>query len=109
MIEKHFKLVRDEIAKIEWLIEQKEIESEYDEDCTFGIIGGCLSFRDGSIFHFKELFIDEVRRYRLHYMDMKNELISRWDNAPHHRALVTFPHHVHFSDGIKESASVGFV
>ena len=30
----------------------------------------------------------------------------RWDNAPHHREIRTFPHHVHTKDGVKESYSI---
>ena len=39
-------------------------------------------------------------------MDEQNNLISRWDTAPHHRDLKTFPYHVHLPDGVKESMQV---
>jgi len=26
-------------------------------------------------------------------------MISRWDNAPHHPNLITFPHHKHVESG----------
>jgi hypothetical protein len=32
-----------------------------------------------------------------------NELIIRWDNAPHHKHLATFPHHKHLPNTIEES------
>jgi hypothetical protein len=27
----------------------------------------------------------------------------RWDNAPHHQEIETFPHHMHTTDAIKKS------
>ena len=39
-------------------------------------------------------------------MDEGNNLISRWDTAPHHKDLKTFPYHVHLLDGVKESKRV---
>ncbi|MHA1673098.1 MAG: toxin-antitoxin system TumE family protein [Promethearchaeota archaeon] len=32
-------------------------------------------------------------------------LIIKWDNAPHHKELITFPHHKH-SPTVKESYSI---
>lgn len=37
----------------------------------------------------------EVTKYRHHWQDGNGVLIKRWDNAPHHRAIETFPHHLH--------------
>ncbi len=31
--------------------------------------------------------------YRYHYMDSKNTMIFRYDNAPHHPEVQSFPHH----------------
>jgi len=38
-----------------------------------------------------------VRRlkYRYHLQTLNGQLISRWDNAEHHRQVSTFPHHRH--------------
>lgn len=108
MIEKHFEFVREKITELEWLIDRKNIESEYDEESNIGIIGGSLTFRDNSLFHFKEVFVANVRRYRFHYMDSDNNMVVRWDNAPHHRNLKTFPHHVHFPDRVEENEEIEF-
>ena len=48
----------------------------------------------------------ENRHYRFHYMDERNNLILRWDTAPHHKELKTFPHHVHLPGSVKESVPV---
>jgi len=42
-------------------------------------------------------------------MDERNNLICRWDTAPHHKELKTFPYHVHLADGVKESRPVKLI
>lgn len=42
----------------------------------------------------------EVTRYRHHWQDSNGGLIKRWDNAPHHPEVDTFPHHLH--DGAED-------
>ena len=91
------------------MIERESIDTEYDEDADIGNIGGNIVFKDGSVLHFKEIFFEEKRQYRFHYMDERNNLISRWDNAPHHKELRTFPHHVHLPDGVKENKPVKLI
>jgi hypothetical protein len=33
--------------------------------------------------------------YRIHWQQEDGQLKRRWDNAPHHKEVLTFPHHVH--------------
>jgi Family of unknown function (DUF6516) len=33
--------------------------------------------------------------YRIHWQQGDGRLKRRWDNAPHHKEVSTFPHHVH--------------
>ena len=42
-------------------------------------------------------------------MDERNNLIYRWDTAPHYKNLKTFPYHVHLPDGVKESKQVTLI
>ncbi len=109
MIVRYFKKIKNRIEKLEWLIERVSIDTEYDEDADAGIIGGSITFKDGSIFHFKEVLLGENRHYRFHYMDERNNLIFRWDTAPHYKALKTFPYHVHLPDGVKESKRIALI
>lgn len=37
----------------------------------------------------------EVSKYSFHWQDRDGRLIARWDTAPHHPTLPTFPHHIH--------------
>ena len=106
---RYFKKVKNRIEKLEWLIKQVRIDTEYDEDADAGIIGGSIIFKDGSIFHFKEVLLGENRHYRFHYMDESNNLIFRWDTAPHYKDLKTFPYHIHLPDGVKESNRVTLI
>ncbi|HEW79302.1 MAG TPA: hypothetical protein ENH34_04985 [Phycisphaerales bacterium] len=34
-------------------------------------------------------------KYHFHWQDHDRQLIRRWDNAPHHPEIKTFPDHVH--------------
>lgn len=45
------------------------------------------------------IFLD----YRYHFQDSNNELIFRYDSAPHYRDLSTHPHHKHLPDTILPS------
>ncbi|MCA9967487.1 MAG: hypothetical protein KC423_24730 [Anaerolineales bacterium] len=38
--------------------------------------------------------------YSYHYQDANNNLIFRYDNAPHHPHIRTYPHHKHTTQGI---------
>ncbi|MBS1258136.1 MAG: hypothetical protein MAG551_01189 [Candidatus Scalindua arabica] len=106
---RYFEKIKKRIAKLEWLIERESIEIEYDEDADIGNIGGSIVFKDGSSLHFKEILLGKKIQYRFHYMDERNNLISRWDNAPHHKHLDTFPHHLHLPDGVKENKPVKLI
>ena len=61
----YFEKIKKRIAKLEWLIEQESIDTEYDEDADIGNIGGNIVFKDGSVLHFKEIFLGEKIQSRL--------------------------------------------
>ena len=59
---------------------------------------------DNSVLFIREYVDEEERNYSYHWQDSENNLILRWDNAPHHKNLTTYPHHKHYKDGrIEES------
>lgn len=37
----------------------------------------------------------EISKYRHHWQKASGEIVKRWDNAPHHPQVKTFPHHLH--------------
>ena len=66
-------------------------------------IRGAVLFTDASSLDLS-LFIQKtgrvlsVDKYRFHYMDRQGRMIFRYDNAPHHPDLTSFPHHKHISN-----------
>jgi hypothetical protein len=36
-----------------------------------------------------------VDKYRFHYRDQQGRMLFRYDNAPHHSDISSFPHHKH--------------
>jgi hypothetical protein len=63
-----------------------------------------VNFIDGSMLYIKDyLFLDGKRKYSYHWQDESGNLILRWDNAPHHEKISTFPHHRHLPDTIIDS------
>ncbi|MGH8056762.1 MAG: toxin-antitoxin system TumE family protein [Candidatus Entotheonellia bacterium] len=49
--------------------------------------------------------------YRIHWQSGNGRLKRRWDNAPHHAEVPTFPHHVHLdtAEGVAPSESMRIV
>jgi hypothetical protein len=63
-----------------------------------------IEFIDQSILYIKDyLFLDGSRKYSFHWQDHNGNLISRWDNSPHHDEISTFPHHRHLPGKIESS------
>ncbi|MBI5303673.1 MAG: hypothetical protein HY868_16170 [Chloroflexi bacterium] len=73
---------------------------EIDENECY--IKAVLKFVQGHVLHLAEYVVivnDQVVRtkYRYQLLDAGNKSIARWDNAPHHKDVATFPHHRHDS------------
>ena len=107
-------LITEYFQKIESRITEciPVIESSITKDqrsLHIGIIEGRLLFTDGSSLHFIE-FVDvkggvEIYKYAYHYQGDRGDMIFRYDMAPHHPEIPTFPHHKHTrSDRIIESS-----
>jgi hypothetical protein len=54
---------------------------------------------DGSILYVSEIMGDDWRDYSYHWQ-RDGRMLRRWDNAPHHKELPNFPHHVHDEDNV---------
>jgi hypothetical protein len=71
-------------------------------------IRGSLLLLNQSELHIAEYVVTEPPphrlKYRYHLQDRDGRLLSRWDNAPHHRSVPTFPHHRHNADRDVEPA-----
>lgn len=72
-----------------------------------GYIGGSIIFRNDHRLDFVEVKNTDIKakiKYRYHYMDERQGMIFRYDNAPHHPEITSFPHHKHEIEGVKASS-----
>lgn len=71
-----------------------------------GIVEGRLRFWDGSMLEFVEVLtvrgviLNKVD-YAYHYQDKDDNLIFRYDNAPHYPNITSFPHHKHMQKNVE--------
>ena len=61
---------------------------------------------DGSLLYVREAFFPHTSKYSYHWQIRTGEMLIRWDNAPHHPAIPTHPHHKHEGEQIGPSARV---
>lgn len=67
---------------------------------------GRLRFADGSLLDFDEEVLPKGKRgvekihYSYHYQRADGSTVFRYDNAPHHREVKSFPHHKHVGEKI---------
>ena len=61
---------------------------------------------NGELLFIREFVDDKERNYSYHLQNRNGELIARWDNAPHHPDLYTFPHHKHLKENIFENTNI---
>ncbi len=59
-----------------------------------------IKLKDGSTIEITERLLEEGKKldttkYRYHWQTQSGKLIKRWDNAPHHPEIDTFPNHLH--------------
>ncbi|NUM78389.1 hypothetical protein DCC62_32820 [candidate division KSB1 bacterium] len=111
--------INEYIAELETRIQSAAIVASYifnvdrkTEDLVF--ISGRIDFRDGSILDFKEFIMATDHgitklKYGYNYR-IDSEPLFRYDNAldPRAKALPSYPHHKHESDGkISVSNEIG--
>jgi len=73
---------------------------------------GSILFIDSStldiaIFAKESLKTISVEKYRFHYLDKHGQMLFRYDNAPHHHELSSFPHHKHIGNRTISSSQHG--
>jgi len=85
-------------------IEIEEVDIDVKVETEEGFISARLVYWDGSLLEFDEALSLEgaivvvKKRYNYHYQK-SGKIIFRYDNAPHHPEILTFPHHKHTSTG----------
>lgn len=107
---------REYYSQIESVIKDCPVVSRFsitfDEiDIDVGYLKGKLELVDGSVLHFIE-YVEikdneaDCLKYKYQWQSENEELITRWDNVPHHKELDTFPHHMHDDKGITASPKI---
>lgn len=66
------------------------------------------ALKDESVLHAREYADEEERNYAYHWQNKDHQLRIRWDNAPHHDAIPTHPHHKHTGDDVQRSDAITF-
>ncbi len=101
LVEEYFREIEDSIADCPY-VAKSYIEKD-KRSFHVGIIEGRIEFTDGSLLHFLEFVSvkDEINKYKYSYqLQAKNHrLIFRYDVAPHHKDIRSFPHHKHLGSG----------
>jgi len=102
MISEYFSGVKNTLKKYAYVISSQSITEKTYSDKK-GFIEGEVIFHDESKLEFTEVKDADKHpkvKYCYHYMDEKNNLVFRFDNAKHYPNL---PHHKHTSNGVEES------
>lgn len=75
-----------------------------------GFIRFIIELTDDSELHVFEYVNQNLKKldYSYHWQDKDKKLIKRWDNAPHHKEIKTFPHHLHEENGVKSFLEPNF-
>lgn len=107
VIADYFKSV-EQILNNSRLIIDKSIEFiEFSND--EGMVKGRLLFMGGYLLDFMEYisFGKERLKYRFNLSDNESNLIFRYDNVPHHKDIISFPHHKHIGTKVEPSTEIG--
>lgn len=101
----YFRIIEDSLKHLRPLLITNIQLTEYTN--YTGVIRGSILFPDGSILHFREYLNLKLptpkKTYSYHYQK-EDECIFRYDNAPHHPEVTSFPHHKHLKDDLSSSS-----
>ena len=96
-IEKYFDETKRALSHFSPFILSNSITFE-TRSFAFGKIKGCIIFVDSSRLYLLEI-IDATQQEKIHYSyhhQTKNgKTVFRYDDAPHHKEIKSFPHHKH--------------
>ena len=87
------------------LVQELEV-TELVEEESVQFLRVKAEMRDGSLLYVRELFFPDHSKYSYHWQTQTGALLLRWDNAPHHPEIPTFPHHKHEGERISPSVRV---
>lgn len=91
------------------IILSSDVQKHFGPDGKTVYVKGSLLFIDSSILDIA-IFAREIRnsisiaKYRFPYMDNQRHMVFRYDNAPHHPELPSYPHHKHIKNIVVSSS-----
>ena len=99
-INEYFIHIRQQLSIFPYIISSEIIEDI--RTSSEGFIKALIILIDGSILSFREYVSTEIEppikfTYSYHYYKNQN-LIFRYDNAPHHKEISSFPPHKHLAN-----------
>lgn len=108
-IENYFNDIESHIIQ-NFIIESYDIVKKDISD-TDGKIRIKLTLLNKDIVDLFEYIAEEfgnlvMKKYHFHWQDKNNNLKLRWDNAPHHKELDNFPHHIHYIDRVESFSEI---
>ncbi len=65
-----------------------------------------INFINDSKLYVREYLNKNIRKYSYHWQNSDGNLIVRWDNAPHHKNLTTFPYHKHIENNVLDCKEI---
>lgn len=100
MIEAAFRKTIEQFSDIVDFIEKLELS----EEAHISKIKAKLKLYDGTALWIREIWVKgEIEAYSYYWMRSDETIIMGWDNAPHHKELVSFPYHKHVGNKIEPS------
>lgn len=88
-------MIIDILEKYSEIIESYEILKFSMTEKSYCLIYEIKLLNGTRLFAKDYLFQDGSRKYSFHWQDTEGNCIIRWDNAPHHQDVATFPYHKH--------------
>ncbi len=83
-------------------IVKEVVQTQVDSTGDSYILKARADLVNGWSLHYWEHSTSRIRRYSFHVL-LGRKTVIRWDNAPHHPAISSFPHHKHVGGAIEAS------
>lgn len=90
------------------ILEKNPIVADYEihqliEERSASFLRVEVTLLDGSHLFIKELLFPDGSKYSYHWQSADEGFMIRWDNAPHHPEIVTYPDHKHVDEEVFSS------
>ena len=96
-------MISEILQRFKKLIISYEIKKFHQIENSYALVVNFVLLNNHKLFSKDYLFLDGSRKYSYHFQDEKDNLIFRYDKAPHWIDIETFPFHKHLPSRIVES------